>query len=528
MNIIDKIKSSFFSNTKAHDEPSLVSAGAFTATKRDLKNSGTNFLMQVNSDAAHNAASGVRPAMVSFKPLERVADSDIVGELSTIRARSRDIIRNSSIGAGIIKLMCRGVIGDGLKLMPAINGAVLGLSRERVKEIENKIESEFALWAESLFCDSENTSNFYALQDLAFSSFLENGDVFALLTYIKNPVTDYTLSINLIESDICITPSQYINAAGVMLGVRKNKYNAPVSYFFKTNLPRNEMQAYNYYANILDDEYREVPAYDSKHRRQLLHIFKKNRVGQTRGIPFLTPVLEQLKQIERYSDAELMASVISSKYTVFIKNPQNETLAPASITGEPGAEQHNNDLHLGDGVIAELGEGQDIVIANPARPNAQFADFISFTIKKIGMGLGLPFEVLMQSFTSSYSASRGSLLEAEKTFLKYRQAFINDFCKPVYEHFLDEMVALGKINAPGYDEPAKRKAYLNAYWLAPKKSQIDELKEVNAAVARIEAGLSNKTVETMNLTGMKYENVLEIRKHEIEMEKAIQENNDRA
>ena len=144
------------------------------------------------------------------------------------------------------------------------------------------------------------------------------------------------------------------------------------------------------------------------------------------------------------------------------------------------------------------------------------------------MGLGLPFEVLMQSFTSSYSASRGSLLEAEKTFLKYRQAFINDFCKPVYEHFLDEMVSLGKIDAPGYNEPAKRKAYLNAYWLAPKKSQIDELKEVNAAVARIEAGLSNKTVETMNLTGMKYENVLEIRKHEIEMEKEIQENNDRA
>ena len=575
MNIIDKIKSSFFGNTKAQGsdfcdasisqpsrkevemrswtEPSRSasvfqrglpisrlnkeeeeiaqagSAGVFTTTKRDLKNSGTNFLMQVNSDTAHNAASSVRPSMVSFSPLERVADSDIVGELSTIRARSRDIVRNSSIGAGIIKLMCRGVIGDGLKLMPAINGAVLGLSREKVKEIENIIENEFSLWAESLFCDSECTLNFYALQDLAFSSFLENGDVFALLTYIKNPITNYSLSINLIESDLCNTPSAFIAKKGVMLGVRKNKYNAPVSYFFKTNLPKSEMEAYNYFSNMLGvDDYREIPAYDNKNRRQLLHIFKKARPGQTRGVPFLAPVLEQLKQIERYTDAELMASVIASKYTVFIKNPLGESIAPESIIGEPGAERHGGDLHLGDGVIAELGEGQDVAIANPARPNAQFADFISFTIKKIGMGLGLPFEVLMQSFTSSYSASRGSLLEAEKTFLKYRQAFINDFCKPIYEHFLDEIVSLGKINAPGYEEPAKRKAYLNAYWLAPKKSQIDELKEVNAAVARIEAGLSNKTVETMNLTGMKYENVLEIRKHEIEMEQEIQENNDRA
>ena len=109
MNIIDKIRTSFF--------------------KHNANLAGETALL----DAAHNAASGVRPAMVSFKPLERPADSDTVGELSLIRARSRDIIRNSSIGAGIVKLMCRGVIGDGLKLMPAINGAVLGLSTEKVK-----------------------------------------------------------------------------------------------------------------------------------------------------------------------------------------------------------------------------------------------------------------------------------------------------------------------------------------------------------------------------------------------------------
>ena len=323
MNIIDKIKSSFL----VHKTVKTAGEVAFAP------------------DTAHNAASGVRPAMVSFKPLERPADSDTVGELSAIRARSRDIIRNSSIGAGIIKLMCRGVVGDGLKLMPAINGAVLGLSREKVKEIENKIESEFALWAESLFCDSERTLNFYALQDLAFSSFLENGDVFALLTYIKNPVTDYTLSINLIESDTCNTPSNLLTAAGVMLGIRKNKYNAPVSYFFKTNLPRSEMDAFNYYSMPFGiNEYREVPAYDARNRRQLLHIFKKTRPGQTRGLPFLTPVLEQLKQIclavkwmlltifqihsvlNSIEKCQLMMGEIAGSYCIFLRKQDQDKL----------------------------------------------------------------------------------------------------------------------------------------------------------------------------------------------------------
>lgn len=477
-------------------------------------------------DSAYNAGSSVRPSMKSFQPLERPVDSDITGSLEMMRARSRDIIRNSSIGAGIIKLMCRGVIGDGLKLMPAIDANTLNLTNEEVKKIENIIEHEFNLWAESVFCDTEKTLNFYAMQDLAFSSYLENGDVFALLTYIKNPVTDYSLSINIIESDLCKTPVNFMDKDGVMLGVRKNKYNAPVSYFFKTNMPKNEMQAYNYYSYYEDDSvFREIPAYDSHNRRQLLHIYKKNRPGQTRGIPFLVPVIEQLKQIERYADAELMASVISSKFTVFIKNPNLDSIAPDNITGEPNV-MNSNDMHLGDGVIAELGNGQDISIANPARPNAQFADFISFTIKKIGMGLGLPYEVLMQSFNSSYSASRGSLLEAEKTFLKYRQAFINDFCKPIYEHFIDELVELGKIKAPNYHIPSIKKAYLGAYWIAPKRSQIDEVKEVNAAMLRIEAGLSNKTIETMQLTGMKYERVLEQRKNEIELEKLLKGESD--
>ena len=62
---------------------------SFLIDKKRKNPSGEVALMP---DTAHNAASGVRPSMVSFKPLERVADSDIVGELSLIRARSRDIM----------------------------------------------------------------------------------------------------------------------------------------------------------------------------------------------------------------------------------------------------------------------------------------------------------------------------------------------------------------------------------------------------------------------------------------------------
>ena len=471
-------------------------------------------------NSAFHAGSSMRPAMLSFRPSERPVDSEMVGSIELMRARSRDIIRNSSIGSGIIKLMNRGVIGDGLKLMPAMDAKVIGLSSDEVKQLEEIVEQEFALWADSSFCDTEQSNNFYNLQNLVFSSYLENGDVFVLLTNIPNHSHNHSLSLNVIESDMCKTPRHMLSTPGVVFGVRKNKYNAPVSYFFRSNMPRSEMDAYSFFANNFTEEYREVPVHNKLFHKQVLHIFESVRPGQTRGVPFLTPVLEEILQIERYATSELHASVISSKYTIFIKNESGMSMAPNNIEGISD-HVNSSDIALGDGSIVELGQGQDISIANPGRPNPQFADFIEFEVNKIAMGLGIPHEVLMQKFSSSYSASRGSLLEAEKAFAKYRKFFIDAFCKPVYERFFDDLVASGRIKAPGYDDPIKRKAYLGAYWIAPKKSQIDEVKEVNAAIMRIEAGLSNKTVETMQLTGMKFERVLEIRKKEIELEKTI-------
>ena len=40
------------------------------------------------------------------------------------------------------------------------------------------------------------------------------------------------------------------------------------------------------------------------------------------------------------------------------------------------------------------------------------------------------------------------MLEAWEAFKMRRKWFVDDFCQPVYEMFLAEAVALGRINAP--------------------------------------------------------------------------------
>jgi capsid protein len=86
---------------------------------------------------------------------------------------------------------------------------------------------------------------------------------------------------------------------------------------------------------------------------------------------------------------------------------------------------------------------------------------------------------------------------------KMRRAWLaTDFCQPIYEEWLSEAVAKGRIYAPGFfSDPMVRKAYCGAEWNGPSQGQIDPLKEVNAAAKRVQEGFSTRTRETQELTG---------------------------
>ena len=97
-----------------------------------------------------------------------------------------------------------------------------------------------------------------------------------------------------------------------------------------------------------------------------------------------------------------------------------------------------------------LNPGEKIEIADAKRPSSNFDAFVTSLAKYVGAALEIPMEVLMKSFMSSYSASRAALLEAWKAFRMKRAWIAADFCQPVYELFLSEAIAKGRLHAPGF------------------------------------------------------------------------------
>lgn len=470
----------------------------------------------LNSGYGDGGASYNKNSLRGFTAKSTSPIYDIDANLNTLISRSRSLYMTAPIATSAIKTTKTNVVGSGLKLKARIDYEVLGITEEQSQEIEDKIEREFALWAETKMCDALGTNNFYEMQGLYLLGQLLNGDAFCLRKYEKpTPYMPYGLRLQLIESDRVCTPqvgvnignSPYVaygknekNGNEIYSGIEINKSGKVVAYWICNQYPN--AQSVGEYKTL---EWSRVEALGvNTGLPNIMHTFDAERAEQRRGVPVLAPVIETLKQLSRYTDAELMAAVISGMYTVFIKTeaPTDMPFGEAMPDVYEPVEHNDNEYELGNGAINVLGTNESIQIADPKRPSTSFNGFVNAMCKQIGSALEIPQEILLKEFNASYSASKAALEEVWKMFRMRRETLARDFCQPVYEMFLTEAVASGRIKAQGFFiDPILRKAWCGADWNGPAAGMLDPVKEVNAAKMRVENGFSTREEETMGLTG---------------------------
>lgn len=455
---------------------------------------------QYEAVAAWSGSDRTRHGTRGWIPSRGSADADNIPQIDQMRKDSRDLIRNVPIATGAIGGVCTSVVGTGLSAQPSVDVDVLEWDDEQAQEWQDGTRRDWLVWAESTDCDITRHSDFYGLQGLAFRSALENGDVLALLPYQKREGSAYDLRVQLVEADRLSNPDMKGDTETLVAGVEKDAQGAPLKYWISDKHPG----ALTFAAGM---KWSAVQAFGAKTgRRNALHIFDRKRIDQTRGVPYLAPVFEIIKQLGRYTDAEIMAAVTAGMFSVFVTSNGAGIQGPIpGVTEETGNTTNGEDVTMGYGSIVDLKPGETIDTANPGRPNPNFDPFFEACVRQIGIALELPFEVLIKHFTASYSAARAALIEAFKFYRGRRAWLVQQFCQPVYEAWLEEAVASGRIQAPGFfDDPALRRAYCACTWHGDAMPQIDPQKEVGAARDRVDAGFSDHERETMELTGEDY------------------------
>lgn len=465
----------------------------------------------VNKGYSEAGASTRKKALKGFTAASGSPREDIDYNNATLRQRGRALAMSTPIASSAIKTNRTNVIGVGLQLKATIDREILGMSPEQAEAWQRHTEAEFALWAENKrACDATGVNDFYAMQQLALSAWLASGDVFALFRqYDTTPLQPYSLRIHLIEADRVSTPfghsmasfltdGRAANGNRIFDGVEVDKNGMIVAYYIRNTYP--------YQTTAEPTEWQRVEAYGKRTGLpNILQIMESERPEQYRGVTYLAQVIEPLLQLRRYTDSELTAAVVESFFTAFIKTEANPNTMPFNETGGPddeGVARDPNEYGMGPGQINIMQPGESVDFADPKRPSSGFDSFVKAISQQVGAALEVPADLLLKSFNSSYSASRAALLEAWKAFKMRREWFTADFCRPVYETWLAEAVARGRIQAPGFfTDPLIRSAYLGSEWIGPSQGQLDPVKEITAEILACGEGFSTHSQSTVKLNG---------------------------
>jgi lambda family phage portal protein len=306
-------------------------------------------------------------------------------------------------------------------------------------------------------------------------------------------------------------------------GVETNKSGEVVAYHIKNTHPLS--------GGFLHGDWKRVEAFGKKTgRRNVIHLMNRERIGQRRGVPFLAPIIESLKQLGRYNQAEIDAAVINALWAVFIEKKRYNgegsvigSFESYETEGQQG-DSEPNDIEINSGTIVDLNEGEEAKLITPGRPNPNYDNFITAFTRHVGSALEIPYEILIKHFTSSFSASRGALLEFWKSVRMFRSWFASDFCQAIYEEWFAEAVALGRISAPGFFmNPVIRKAYSGAEWHGPAQGLLNPIHEVRAAQLRVENCFSTRDQEAREMNGSDFHKNVNQRKNEERLMQEVEE-----
>lgn len=445
------------------------------------------------------------------------ANVDMMRDLHVLRGSSRDQVRNAPVALGAVNQMVSHVVGIGLTMAPRINREFLNLSDEAAEKWEERTRTRFETWASSQDADLARNLNFYEMQELAFRSMLESGDTFVTTPLVKRRDNLY-LALQIFEADYVCNPDGKADSDDIVRGVKIDPTTKQkISIFIADRHPGD-------YKGV--KSWTEIMFRGKKTDRQnVLHIMEQIRPDQVRGMPIIAPIIDPLRKLQKFSDAELHAAVISSFFVFFTKMDPEAFNSMFDGGNSESAKKYLDAANSWDGSLksgsnVNLLPGEEMAVATPGRPNPAFDPFFTAMLRQIGMALEIPVEMLMLHFQSSYTAARGAMLMAGRMFRRRRDRLVTRLCQPVYNLWLENEIACGRIAAPGYfADPMVKAAWQSAAWVGEGMGSLDEVKDITAAEKRVGLGVSTRDDEGLAYNGRGWREKFEQRKRETEAER---------
>ena len=266
----------------------------------------------------------------------------------------------------------------------------------------------------------------------------------------------------------------------------------------------------------------DIPKTGRSGRIFMLHGFTPVFAGQGRGYSRLGHIIQEFQNITDFSFAQIKKAINESNISMYVKpardapatnpldsilmgrgagpaavqfgsNPQPsedaqgvtpESLQPVEYYDIPEATVDTP----GSVGVFNLNSGEDLKAFESKSPSAQYDVFVDAFTSYLSASSGMPIEVLLMKFNASYSASRAALVLFWRIANIWREEMASDYLNVIVEMWLSEEIAAGRINAPGWQNPILKAAWLCNRWIGSPMPNIDPMRTANSDKIYAELG----------------------------------------
>lgn len=407
-----------------------------------------------------------------FKSSPGSADYELRNGLREVRNKVRFLARNSGSMKRFIQLLQVNVVGDnGFRFQSRVKNTS-GILNQPLNE---RVEDAFAVWSEQ--ASACGCLSFWDMQHQAVETWARDGEV--IWEIVTGP--DYVdgLAINPIEADLLDeTVNEVYPPTGneIRMGVEINSVGRPVAYHFLTTHPGDA----TYISYDLRRRWRRVPA------DRVIHLFKRQRPGQTRGEPPAAAMVLDVKMLDGYREAETMARRLRSALMGFFENELPDArgigeLANGEAVDEDGdGEDDLFEMTMEPGLLKQLPRGVTFRPFDPGGSQGDYHQFESQVKKDISMGLGIStMSHGMEVQGVSYSSGRTVIQEDRDFYKVLQQFFIRGAIRKVFAKWCG-MHLLFSDGEPAFT-PLQRPRILRRYIFRPRGwDWVDPSKDVSA------------------------------------------------
>ena len=315
---------------------------------------------------------------------------------------------------------------------------------------------------------------------LVLRTLLVDGEVF--IRVHKRPSSPYKMAFEVLDTlDIDYTKIRdfAFKQNGIKLGVEIDQSFKPVAYYIR----KEKLTTY------LAGNGQKLPATD------IIPIFRRERAHQTRGIPPLNAVINDLNQLDEYQTAELAAAKLGASLSIFYE--RNEQPIAGNVMA--AASDEEPDMTIGPGTVSKVASGYNVKTLTATHPNTQYGDFVKSVMMKICASLGMSYNKVCKDYSSvNYSSLREATID-ESSFFAEIQSFLIEAWKEVEFKLF--------VNSLSIDEDKKQQILMHHTWICQKRGLFDKSKEILAAEREISLGLKSP-VQYIEESGMDTEEVL--------------------